>query len=210
MEAVNLLPAEYAAKKRKRVGEELGGGRTLQFGGLVALAFALLLGALYIHERSIVHSKQKELADTQGRIAAVQPRVEALKQTQALLAARVAAVQSITSVRMNWDRALGDFARVIPTNSYLTSLQVTAPVPTTSASATPSTTDGSTATPTPTPTGASTLSINGVAPSTPGVALVMDRLALLPWLSGITLSSASRQDDGSNSFAITATVAVQQ
>jgi Tfp pilus assembly protein PilN len=210
MEAVNLLPAEYAAKKRKRVGEELAGGRTLQLGGLVALSFAVLLGALYIHERSIVHAKQKDLADTQGRIAAVQPRVEALKQTQALLTARVAAAQSITSVRMNWDRALEDFARVVPTNSYLTSLQVTAPVPTASASATPSTTDGTTAPTTPAPTGSSTLTINGVAPSTPGVALVMDRLALLPWLSGITLTSASRQENGANTFAITATVAVQQ
>ena len=99
---------------------------------------------------------------------------------------------------MNWDKALNDFARILPTNSFLTSIQMTAPV--TAAAAVPS------VPPTPPTTSAST---DGTAtrlprrrrrrpecrpsrspgrrPSTPGVALVMDRLALLPWLSNVTL-----------------------
>jgi hypothetical protein len=34
----------------------------------------------------------------------------------------------------------------------------------------------------------------------------MDRLALLPWLSNVTLASAARQDTGQNSFNMSATV----
>jgi len=36
------------------------------------------------------------------------------------------------------------------------------------------------------------LTLAGTAANTPGVALVMDKLALLPWLSNITLTSAAR------------------
>ena len=50
------------------------------------------------------------------------------------------------------------------------------------------------------------MTLAGVAPSTPGVALVMDRLALLPWLSDVTLASASRMDTGQNTFNLTANV----
>jgi hypothetical protein len=52
------------------------------------------------------------------------------------------------------------------------------------------------------------LTLGGTAPSTPGVALVMDRLALLPWLSNVTLTTATRQDSsGSDQFSLTANVA---
>jgi hypothetical protein len=50
------------------------------------------------------------------------------------------------------------------------------------------------------------MTLTGVAPSTPGVALVMDRLSLLTWLSGVTLASATRMDDGTNNFNMTANV----
>ena len=50
------------------------------------------------------------------------------------------------------------------------------------------------------------LSINGVGAGVKGVALVMDRLALIPWVSGVSLSSASRQQDGTATFDIAAGV----
>jgi hypothetical protein len=34
----------------------------------------------------------------------------------------------------------------------------------------------------------------------------MDRLALLPWLSEVALSTASRMDTGANTFSLTANV----
>jgi Tfp pilus assembly protein PilN len=212
MDAVNLLPVEYRARKHRRtvVGDGLNGRRTLRTGAIVALVFAVLLGGLYVRERSVVHDKQSKLADTQSQIAAVQTKVDALKAAQSEVSARLAAAQAITGSRMNWDRALGDFARVIPTNSFLTTLTVNAPSPAAAASTvttadTTSTTDTTTTTTTAAPT-TSTLTVGGVAPGTTGVALVMDRLALLPWLSNVALQSAARQENGSDTFTVGASV----
>jgi len=211
MEAVNLLPAEYRLKKPSRVSaaDSLDGRRTVRIAGAVALAFAVLLGALYFHERSAVSSKQARLADAQTRIAALQQRVDAIKNAQAESASRLSTVKQITATSMNWDRALTDFARLLPTNSYLTALQITAPTP-----APPvvsgTTTAATTTTVTPTTPTTPTLQLTGVAPTTPGVALVMDRLSLAPWLSNVSLTSASRQADGSSTFNLTASVAQER
>jgi Tfp pilus assembly protein PilN len=210
MEAVNLLPPEYRERKRRRgtPADNLDGRRTVRVGGGVALLFALLLGALFFHEHQVVTSKKKELADNKSQIATLQPQVDAIRTAQAAVSGRLTFTRSITGTRMNWDRALNDFARVVPTNSFLTNIQMTAPVTTASQASGTVATPGVEATPAPapTPTGVSTLTISGTAPSTPGVALVMDRLALIPWLSGITLTSAARQDTGANNFALSATV----
>jgi Tfp pilus assembly protein PilN len=213
MDAVNLLPIEYRTRKRRRtvVGEGLNGRRTMRTGGIVALVFALLLGGLYVRERSVVHDKQSKLASTQAQIASVQAKVDALKAAQSEVSARLAAAQTITGSRMNWDRALGDFARIVPTNSYLTSLTVNAPSPAAAASTvtatdTTATTTDTTTTTTPAAPTTSTLTVGGVAPGTTGVALVMDRLALLPWLSNVALQSAARQENGSDTFTIGASV----
>jgi Tfp pilus assembly protein PilN len=209
MDAVNLLPLDYRERKRKRAtpANNLDGRRTLRVGGGVALLFAVLLGGLFFHEHQLVSSKKKELAQSQAQIAAVQPQVDTIKTAQAAVSGRLSLARSIASTRMNWDKALKDFARVIPTNSHLTSILVTAPVTVATAAATAATAATTPAAPaTAVPTAYSTLTLAGVAPNTPGVALVMDRLSLLPWLSGVTLASASRQDDGSNSFNLTASV----
>lgn len=213
MDAVNLLPLEYRERKRRRSAPaaNLDGRRTLRLGGGVALLFAVLLGVLFFHEHQLVNSKKKELANSQAQIAAVQPQVDVIKTAQAAVSGRLAFATSITSTRMNWDRALNDFAKIIPTSSYLSSIQVTAPVTVATAGAsaaaattTPST--DSTAAAAPAPSVFSTMTLTGVAPSTPGVALVMDRLSLLTWLSNVALGSAVRVDNGQNNFNITANV----
>lgn len=207
MEAVNLLPLEYRDRKRKRAGAaDLSGRRTLQLGGAAALVFALLFAALYVHERSVVNSKKTALANDQARIAAVQPQIEAIKTAKAAVAAKLATAQSVTGARMNWDRALTDFAKVIPTSAYLTSLQVSAPVATAAAATTTTPSTDGTAASAPPPTAPSGMTLNGVASSTPGVALVMDKLGLLPWLNGVTLTSASLQPDNTYNFVLTAGV----
>jgi len=177
----------------------------------------VLLGGLFYYEHKQVSDKQKELANTKAQIAAVQPQVDAIKTAQAAISGRLAVARSLAGTRMNWDRALNDFARVIPTNSYLTSIQMSAPVTAAATAATqaaataaPVTSSDGTAVETPAPAPAptvSTLTLSGTAPNTPGVALVMDRLALLPWLSNVSLTSAARQDTGSNTFSLTANVA---
>jgi Tfp pilus assembly protein PilN len=218
MDAVNLLPPEHKvrAKKRSTPADKLDSRKTLRTGGLAAVAVVVLLGALYGYERSVVSSKKSALAKDQGALAAIKPKADAIKAAQALTAARLSVIANVTSSRMNWDRALNDFARIVPTDSFLTSLSFAAPVQTSSivtpavvpttptATSTDPTTSTSTVAPT---TTSSTLSVAGTAPGTVAVARVLDRLALIPWLSNVTLGSATRSGDGGgNSFNITATV----
>ena len=220
MDAVNLLPLDYRERKRKRTSptDNLDGRKTLQVGGAVAGVFVVLLGGLFYWEHRQVQNKQKELANSKAQIAAVQPQIDTIKTAQAAISGRLDVARSLTSSRMNWDRALNDFARIIPTNSFLTSIQMTAPVTAAATAAAQTaaataaattTTDGTLPDPAASaPVTVSTLTLSGTAPSTTGVALVMDRLALLPWLSDVTLTSATRtQDTGSNTFSLTANVA---
>ena len=219
MDAVNLLPLEHKvkAKKRSTPADNLDGRRTLRTGGLAALAVVVLVGALYGYQRSVINSKKSALAKDQASLAEIKPKADAIKAAQASAAARLSVIANVTSSRMNWDRALNDFARIVPTDSYLTSLTFDAPVqtaaivtpvvtPTTTTTA--DTTTGTTTVAPATPTsGSSTLTVAGTAPGTVAVARVLDRLALIPWLSGVTLGSAARTGDGNgNSFNITATV----
>jgi Tfp pilus assembly protein PilN len=223
MDAVNLLPVDYRERKKKRTtpADNLDARQTIRIGGAVAGVFVVLLGGLFYYEHKQVSDKQKELANDNAQIAAVQPQVDSIKNAQAAISGRLAVARSLTSTRMNWDRALNDFARIIPTNSYLTNMQMTAPVTAAAAAAAqaaatavPATSTDGTAAETPAaPVAAptvSTLTLSGTAPNTPGVALVMDRLALLPWLSNVSLTSATRQDSGSNTFSLTANVAEAQ
>jgi Tfp pilus assembly protein PilN len=195
VDAVNLLPVDYRDRKRKRTSptDNLDARQTLRVGGAVAGLFVVLLGGLFYWEHRQVQTKQKELANSKAQIATVQPQVDSIKTAQAAISGRLAVAESLAGTRMNWDRALNDFARIIPTNSFLTNIQMTAPVTAAGTAAAQA--------------AAAAVTLAGVAPNTPGVALVMDRLALLPWLSSVTLSSAARQDNGSNTFSLTANVA---
>jgi Tfp pilus assembly protein PilN len=219
MDAVNLLPLEHKARAKKRSAPagNLDSRKTLRTGGLAALAVVVLVGALYGYERTVVNSKKSALAKDQAALAEIKPKADAIKQAKASAAARLSVISNVSSSRMNWDRALNDFARIVPTDSFLTSLSFDAPVQTSSIVApvavTPTTTSSSTdpadtTTPaTPTPSGSSTLTVAGMSPSTVAVARVMDRLALIPWLSNVSLGSATRSGDGGgDSFNITATV----
>lgn len=217
MDAVNLLPLEHKvrAKKRSTPADNLDGRKTLRTGGLAALAVVVLLGALYGYERSVVNAKKSALAKDQAALAEIKPKADAIKAAQASTAARLSVIANVTTSRMNWDKALNDFARIVPTDSFLTSLAFAAPVQTSSIvtpAVTPTTTTtstdptASTSTVAPVTTSA-VLTVAGTAPGTVAVARVLDRLALIPWLSNVTLGSATRSGDGGgNSFNITATV----
>jgi Tfp pilus assembly protein PilN len=160
MQAVNLLPADARASKKgfTSVGSDLPGKKTLQIGGGIAAVLALLLAGLYVHERSVVSSKQSTLSSDQAKLAAVQVQVDAIRTAQTDSRARDAAVESVVNTRMNWDRTMAALARVLPADVVLNNLQATAPVSAAtaaagvSATATPTTTTTTTTTSTPTAT----------------------------------------------------------
>ena len=175
----------------------------MQIGGAVTIVLAALLVALFVHERSVVHSKRATLATDEARLVAVQAQVNAIRAAQQQATARLNAVRTVVSSRMNWDRTLTDLARILPTDVVLSNLQATAPV---SAAAAGAASVAATDTAAP-PSGTSTLTIVGNAPSYVRVAFVLDRLALLPWLSNVTLQSTSKPGTAPAAFSITAGVA---
>jgi Tfp pilus assembly protein PilN len=178
VQAVNLLP-EYARVGRRwtSIGSELNARRIVQIGGTIAVLAALAFGLLYFRERSTVSDKKSELATAQAHLVAQQARAKPIQDAQAANTARLAFMRGVTTTRVKWDSVLGDLARDLPAGVYLTSLSVTAPVSVGSSAAAPSTTS---------------FTITGTTTSHDRVALVLDRLAVLPWLSGITLESSSR------------------
>jgi Tfp pilus assembly protein PilN len=192
MRAVNLLPLDARAQKQSGLSSvnSLSPTRIVRTGGAVAGTLVVLLGLLYVHERSTVHSKQRQLAETAAQVQSLQAKVDKIQATQRAAQARVSIVQSVSKSRMNWDTTLMDLAKVIPSGVFLQNL--------TAAAAT--TASVSTSGP------ASTFTVAGSAPSYKGTASVLDRLALLPWLSAITLQTSARQGDGTVTFSVQGTV----
>jgi Tfp pilus assembly protein PilN len=190
MQAVNLLP-EYARAGRrwKTAGSELSARRILPIGGAAAIGLALLFGLFYFHERSLVSDKKSELATAQARLVAQSARAEPIKQAQAASQARLAFMRAVTATRVHWDSVLGDLGRVLPTGVSLTALSASAPASAAAATAV---------------TGGATFTATGGTSSHVRVALILDRLALLPWLANVGLTSTARSGDAVN-FTITAT-----
>jgi Tfp pilus assembly protein PilN len=214
MQAVNLLPLDARPASRwTAIGTGLTPNRVIPIGGAVTAAIALILAGLYVYERSVVHDKQNTLADRQARLVAVQAQAQPIRDAQTQAAAMTTAVDSIVAGRMVWDTTLADLARVLPEGVALTSLQATAPAAAVPVAPAPTTTTTSSTTTTTTPAAPvapvaspTAFTISGTAPSHVRVALILDRLALLPWLSGVTLQSSTRTATGSATFNVSAAV----
>jgi Tfp pilus assembly protein PilN len=209
MEAVNLLPA-YARPGHPwaAVGKDLSARRVLKAGTVAACVVAVGLGASYYLERSVVSNRQATLADVQAQVAVVDAKAAPLRAAQVAAAARMAAAGSASEKRVAWEALLADVSRVLPKQVYLQSLSAQSPTPLSAGGVAPATTTPS-ATPAPAP-GASGFSVTGVASSHVTVAVILDRLASLPWLTNVTLvSSANGSTTGTtlsrgDTFTVTA------
>ena len=196
MEAVNLLPL-YARPGHRwaSAGKDIAPARVLTIGGAIAAAAAIAVGGLYFHERSAVSSRHAELADAQSRLAAAEATAAPLRAAAAGNEARIGVVRTVSGSRVAWETIMRDLARVMPDQAFLQSMNVANAAPTDPAA-------GATG-------AAGTFTVNGSASSHRRVALVLDRLALLPWLTNITLSSSTRGASGttpsaaSDAFSIT-------
>jgi len=207
MEAVNLLPA-YARPGHPwaAVGKDLSARRVLKAGTLAACLVAVGIGAGYYLERSAVNDKQATLADVRAQVAVVDAKAAPLRAAQAAAGARMAAAGSVSEKRVAWEALLADVSRVLPKQVYLQSLSAQSPTLLASGASTPAPT---TAPGTPVPA-ASGFTATGVASSHVTVAVILDRLASLPWLTNVTLvSSASGSTTGTtlsrgDAFTVTA------
>ena len=190
MEAVNLLPA-YARPSHPwaAVGRDLSARRVLKGGSVVACVAVLGLGLGYVYERSVVNDKRTALADVQAEVAVVDAKAAPFRSAQAAAAARMAAAGTVSEKRVVWEQLLADVSSVLPKQVYLQSLSVQSPTPLATGASIPAPTTPAPGTPSPATTGAAGFSATGVASSHVRVALVLDRLASLPWLSNVTLVS---------------------
>jgi Tfp pilus assembly protein PilN len=198
MSSVNLLPA-YArpAHPWAAIGKDVSPRRVLKGGAAVACVAVLGLGLGYVHERSVVNDRRATLADVQTQVAAADAKAAPLRAARAAAAAPMAAASTVSSTRVAWESVLADLSRVLPKRVRLQTLTAQSPSPLAPGVSTPATTSTPT-TPTtpPTTAGASTFAATGVASSHVRVALVLDRLARLPWLSDVTLVSSANGASG--------------
>jgi len=173
MRAVNLLPRETRAS-RSVTAQNLP---AVVGGGVGFLVVAALAGG-YLSASSKVASAQQSLTDVKARLAATPLPPVAQQQVDTTPAAvsaeqapRLAAVSTALSQRIAWDRLLREFSLVLPNDVWVGSLTMNAPIA------------GST----------NGFTLNGTTYSYNSVARMLSRMALIPDLSGVTLTSANRQ-----------------
>jgi Tfp pilus assembly protein PilN len=187
MRAVNLLPLEARYRKRWWAADAVPASpqRILAGGGILALVLAVSLGAAYMLQKSIVEDRETTKAGLEQKVAVAEAEAAQIRAEQDSAQARLTAFTTVTSSRITWHKVLRDLSRVLPPNAFLNSLTASAVAPA-----------GAGAAPT-------AFTLAGSTSSQPAVALVLDRLALLPWLSDVTLQSSTRAETGV-SFTISA------
>jgi len=191
MRAVNLLPPDAYAPKQRLPHAPV----------VLAATVPVLAGALvylgYSVEHSKVVSRQSHLGLVQSEIAALAPSPTLVAESATIASQRTSresALQDALSKRMAWDVMFDRLGRVFPAGSWLTGLSAQSPTPASSTSSTSN------------PTG---FTATGYADSQATVAMVISRLALVPGLSNVALSSTTTTTVGSKTviqFALTAQV----
>ena len=122
MRAVNLIPRD-----QRRGGGGGPGGRTgsavyIVLGALGALVLAT---AVYTLTGNQVNSRKGEVATVSQEAATLEQQAAALKpytQFASLSESRLQTVSSLADSRFNWERAMRDLARALPSDVWLTSL----------------------------------------------------------------------------------------
>lgn len=180
MRAVNLLPRDERAKRTTAEQAPLFVGF-----GLLLVVF-VVLSVMFLGASASLKDKQNALGDARQQLAMLPPLPKAQTTLEAGLAgeqkARVAAVTSALSRRVSWDRVLREFATVLPSDVWLTSLSAHAPSSPASAAPAAPVAPGSA------PDG---FVINGYTYSQDGVARLLSRLNVLPDLTNVQLQTST-------------------
>lgn len=169
MRAVNLLPSESKAASR---GASQPAILAAAISGVVAVA---VIGGGNLIQTARLSSAQKTLNAAKIQLAAtpLPPKTPQVTPPPPVVAQemqpRLAAVSSALSTRIAWDRILREFSLVLPSDIQINSLGLTGP---------------GTAS-------ASGLQLTGVTYSYDGVARLLSRMALVPDLTDVNLSTTS-------------------
>jgi Tfp pilus assembly protein PilN len=199
MRAVNLLPAD-ATRRRWGAGDKGAAKRVLLTAAATAGVVVVAFAAAFVHEHSVVSDKQSTLDGLSQQVAAAQAKAASTQAARANAQARRVAVTTVTSQRVTWEQVLRDLGRVLPRNVLLENLQAQSPTPTVATSTTSTTTTPATGS---TPTA---FVVSGYTSSQKGVARVIDRLSVLPWLSDVSLQQSTRADTGKGGLTVQFTI----
>jgi Tfp pilus assembly protein PilN len=188
MKAVNLLPSDHRGLRRPSPIEPLVKNPLL----VLAIVFAIaVVGGLALQLRSAsstVSSRQatlRQLEDQFARLPKPQPGAVGAQQTQA---ARLTTVTSVAEHREPWDGFLSAVSLVMPEDVWLLSMNASGQSATTPA---PAAAAGSSTPATPAPA-STAFTITGYTYTQPSVARLMRRLALVPWLNGVSLTTSTK------------------
>ena len=194
MRAVNLLPTDLrgaapaAAPNARPARERVEGvGAYLVLGGL-ALCVAML--AVYVMATNTVKQKQTDLTEVtaQADVAAqAAAKLKPYADFEATAKARVETVRGLAAARFDWEQALRDLSRAVPSDVKLQSLNGDMGLPGTG---------GSAGDPLRGSISAPAISLGGCAPSQPRVARMLARLR---GVDGVTRVSLSKSIKGGTS-----------
>jgi Tfp pilus assembly protein PilN len=208
MRAVNLLPAPRVEKRQDDVQSRARTSKAIAIvAGVVLVLVAVVLGYAVSHSRSQVNDRQAKLDGLKAEVAQAQAAAAVPGAARATTQAHLAAITSAASGRIAWDGLLGELSRVMPAGAWLQALQAGNGVSTassSSSSSTPSTSTTTASAPATAVAGAvsttgampTSFVVSGFALSQDIVALALDRLALMPGLSDVTLQSTQRASVG--------------
>jgi Tfp pilus assembly protein PilN len=210
MHAVNLLPKQAV----------LAPGRSLKPLAVVGAAAVPVIAIVLVvigyssasssvaAEKTSFAALQTQIAALGGATAAAQPKTATATATaaqwNALIAERTARrteLDAVLSQELPWDSMLRNVARILPTDVWLTALNIQSPV-TFGAAAMTSAAPGVAAT---------NVTLTGDGESEKSIALLLVRLRLLPILSNISLGPTTSTTIGAKSvvqFTVTASIQV--
>jgi Tfp pilus assembly protein PilN len=205
MRAVNLLPAERRNVVASSPFTPLARRPVFAVAGGIAVAAALATGFATHSASSSVAAKRRDLTQVRRQIATAKAQVRVVSASAlASASSRRATILALAGQRLSWDAFLGSISRVLPEDVWLVGLTAN---PSGAAIATPT---ASTPSSTTTTTADTPFAISGYAYSQAAVARLMDRLELVPWLSGVELQSTTLTPLGNRSvfqFSIGASMA---
>lgn len=193
MKAVNLLPSDQRNASQPNGPAKAASPSGDPFGAYVvlgALALAVVGLAAFVLAGNTIKDRKAELARVSAEATATQAKADALApfaEFQTLATNRVATVTGLAQSRFDWDRALQDLSRAIPSNVHLRSLKGSV------ASGT-----GASANPLRGAVQSPAIELSGCTDNHKSVAKLMSRLRAV---RGVTRVSLSKSDKGSVQLA---------
>lgn len=120
MRPVNLLPARYRPRKPGAADSKTA---YIALGALAALVLAVFV---YVTTANSVSSRNSQIAEARAEIAAAQGQSVTLQgfgDFAGIKNARLAAVKSLATSRLDWERLFRELAHVLPDGVWLTTFQ---------------------------------------------------------------------------------------